>query len=116
MRKSLVVKLVFLNSALAVSGCGRSCEKDDSKKEDESAYYFFDADEIDVLEQAANLVQSLCLEAVEQVVRQNLFERFQLTREWAGYVTESWEQDEPTIYGRFDFGYAGEGQPKLLEY
>src|SRR5437016_5480411 len=31
MRKSLVVKLVFLNSALAMSACSRTCEEDEKK-------------------------------------------------------------------------------------
>jgi hypothetical protein len=34
MRKSLVVKLVLLNSALALSGCARSCQDDDKKDKD----------------------------------------------------------------------------------
>jgi glutathionylspermidine synthase len=83
---------------------------------DESAYYEFDADQIDMLESAANDVHALCLRAVEHILRENLFERFQIPPEWATHVEESWEADEPTLYGRFDFGYDGAGPPKLLEY
>ena len=34
MRKSLVVKLVLLNSVLALSGCSRTCEREDKDKEE----------------------------------------------------------------------------------
>jgi glutathionylspermidine synthase len=83
---------------------------------DESAYYEFNAAQIDVLEKAANDLHALCLRAVEHILRENLFERFQISPEWAAYVRESWDADEPTLYGRFDFGYDGFHAPKLLEY
>src|SRR5438309_1007571 len=83
---------------------------------DESACYEFNSVQIDVLEKAANDLQDLCMQAVEHIVKHNLFEQFQVPADWTGYVTQSWEQDEPTIYGRFDFGYDGVGPPKLLEY
>ena len=83
---------------------------------DESAYYEFTAGQIDVLEEAANQVHQLCLQAIEHIVRHNLWERFQVPADWVGYVRESWSQEDQTIYGRFDFGYDGAGPPKLLEY
>jgi glutathionylspermidine synthase len=83
---------------------------------DESAYYEFNADEIDILEKAANDVQELCLQAVEEIISNKLFDYFQLPPDWAHYVTQSWGQDEPTLYGRFDFGYREGEPPKLLEY
>jgi len=83
---------------------------------DESACYEFNAAQIDVLEKAANDVHALCLRAVEHILREDLFERFQVSPEWAEYVRASWDADEPTLYGRFDFGYDGAGPPRLLEY
>jgi glutathionylspermidine synthase len=83
---------------------------------DESACYEFSADQIDVLEDAANQVQDLCLQAVEHIVRHDLCDRFQIPRDWVPYVKESWDQQDPSLYGRFDFGYDGSGPPKLLEY
>ena len=83
---------------------------------DESAYYEFDAGQIDVLEKAANDVHELCLKAVEHILRENLFQRFQVPGDWIRYVAQSWDRDEPTVYGRFDFAYDGSGSPKLLEY
>ncbi len=83
---------------------------------DEKRYYEFTADQVDVLEEAADTVQDLCLQAVEHIVRHNLFERWQVPPDWSAYVTKSWEQGGPTIYGRFDFAYDGTASPKLLEY
>jgi glutathionylspermidine synthase len=83
---------------------------------DESAYYEFNADQIDALEKAANDVHGLCLEAVEHVIRTDRFDRFQIPPDWIRYVKHSWDADEPTLYGRFDFAYDGTGPPKLLEY
>src|SRR5262249_22230334 len=80
------------------------------------AYYEFTAGQIDVLEEAANQVHQLCLQAVEHIVAHNLWERFQIPADWVAYVRESWSQEDQTIYGRFDFGYDGAGPPKLLEY
>src|SRR5437870_314147 len=81
----------------------------------ESACYHFSAREIDILEQAANDLHAMCLEAVTHVIRANLSERFQIPEEWVGYVTQSWEADAPAVYGRFDLAYDGAGPPKLLE-
>ena len=83
---------------------------------DESAYYEFDSAQIDVLEKAANDVHELCLKAVEHILRENLFQQFQVPGDWISYVAESWDHDDPTVYGRFDFAYDGSGPPKLLEY
>ena len=32
------------------------------------------------------------------------------------YIERAWEEEPPSIYGRFDLGYDGTGPPKLLEY
>jgi glutathionylspermidine synthase len=83
---------------------------------DETAYYQFDAAEIDRIEKATTDLHAMCLEAVEHIIRENLFDRFRLAENWADYVVDSWERDAPTVYGRFDLGYDGSGPPKLLEY
>jgi len=31
-------------------------------------------------------------------------------------IRQSWERRDPSLYGRFDFAYGGEGDAKLLEY
>ena len=83
---------------------------------DESAYYEFTAAEIDALEAATQALDELCLNAVEQVVQRDLFDRFLIPVEHRDFIRRSWERDEHTIYGRFDLAYDGTTLPKLLEY
>ena len=83
---------------------------------DESAYYHFDANEIDAIEKAAYALNDMCLHAVQHVIDHALFERFTISPPIAKYVSESWERDELTIYGRFDLAYDGQSPPRLLEY
>lgn len=82
----------------------------------ETAHYEFTARQIDVLEQATATLNDLTLRAVEQVLAQNRFDEFRIPREFVAWVRESWERDDPTLYGRFDLLYDGSGPPKLCEY
>src|SRR5688572_27287308 len=83
---------------------------------DESAHYRFTRREVDDLERATYALDEMCLQAVEYVIRENLFEQFQVPPQFVDYVKLSWERDEVTVYGRFDFAYDGRSPPKLLEY
>src|SRR5215207_7342468 len=74
---------------------------------DESVCYLFSASQIDQLESATYELNELCLEAVEHVIRNNLFHLFQIPPEFVPWVVRSWEADEFTAYGRFDFAYDG---------
>jgi glutathionylspermidine synthase len=83
---------------------------------DESAYYHFHASEIDVIEKATYELDKMCLQAVEHVMQSRQFARFSIPPQLADLLLQSWERDELTIYGRFDFSYDGTEPPKLLEY
>ena len=83
---------------------------------DEMAYYEFSSSEIDTLERATYELQDLCLKALEQVFARNLLDRFGVPPAFQGYLRESWEGDELTVYGRFDLAFDGRSPPKLLEY
>src|SRR5438128_1490143 len=58
----------------------------------------------------------MCQKAVDHVIDNRLFDQFAIGPEYVDFLTHSWEHDEQTIYGRFDFSYNGTGPPKLLEY
>lgn len=88
---------------------------DDVPYWDESAYYSFSAGEIAALEVASYKLNEMCLEVVEYVIAQDLWEQFQIPKPFVPMVKASWERDERTIYGRFDLAFDGE-QIKLLEY
>ena len=68
----------------------------------ESACYSFSADEIDIVEAAANELHRLCLLAVERIVAERLYPRFGLSPAVAALIEASWAARQPAIYGRFD--------------
>ncbi|KQN27980.1 hypothetical protein ASF00_08620 [Sphingomonas sp. Leaf34] len=85
---------------------------------DEGAAYAFTLAEIeDDLEPAAEQLHAMCLDLVDEVVRdQQLMERLAIPREQWNYVAETWRTRQPSLYGRFDFAYDGTGPAKLYEY
>jgi glutathionylspermidine synthase len=83
---------------------------------DESIYYEFTAEEIDELEAATNWLNRATLEAVEHVIANRLLPRVGVPPAFVDFVTRSWQQDEHSVYGRFDLTYAGRGPPRLLEF
>ncbi len=83
---------------------------------DESAYYLFEKAEIDQIEAATAALDAMCLEAVEHVIREGRLDEVGVPEAFHAFVFRSWERDEHTIYGRFDFSFDGQGPPKLLEY
>ena len=83
---------------------------------DESRCYRFTADEIDRLEAAAVEVHARCLDAAEHIVSRGRMGELAIPTEWRDRVARSWRAKEPSLFGRFDFAFAGRGEPKLLEY
>lgn len=83
---------------------------------DETVCYRFDSAEIDLLEIATIELQERCLDAVQQVIDKDLFDTLQIPAHAVPLIVDSWEKDEPSLYGRFDLAYDGRTPPKLLEY
>lgn len=86
---------------------------------DESVFYSFYRREIDQLEKATYALNDLCLQAVEVLLTERpsvLVDRFFIPPPFVELCRRSWDRDEITIYGRFDFAYDGRHPPKLLEY
>ena len=83
---------------------------------DESVHYVFDMDEVLSLEAQVEVLHSMCLEAVEQVVQTERYRDFGLP-EWTWpHIERSWRRADPHLYGRFDLRYDGLRPPTLLEY
>jgi glutathionylspermidine synthase len=82
----------------------------------EEAYYSFTGAEVDRIERATYALDDLCLKAVEHVIQENLFAHFRIPPPFIDFVKHSWENDEHTIYGRFDLAFDPAGEPRLLEY
>jgi glutathionylspermidine synthase len=83
---------------------------------DESAYYLFEAAEVDQIEAATARLDEMCLEAVEHVIQEGRLGELGIPEAFHAFVARSWEFDEHTIYGRFDLAFDGLNPPKLLEY
>jgi glutathionylspermidine synthase len=87
---------------------------------DERAYYRFTLEEVerDVEEPSAELHQ-MCLALVDEVAKSEaLMDRLAIPEPMRDVVASSWRAGAPSLYGRFDFSYGGEGAgpAKLLEY
>jgi glutathionylspermidine synthase len=87
----------------------------DAKYWDESAAYIFSSKQIDALEKATNKLFEMCCEAVQHVIDKKMYAQFAIPDYMIPIIEHSWNNDEPTIYGRMDLGYAN-GQIKLLEF
>ena len=83
---------------------------------DESVHYVFEMSEILSLEADVELLHSMCLDAVDNVVTTERYRDFGIA-EWVWpHIAESWRRRDPHVYGRFDLRYDGSGPGKLLEY
>jgi len=83
---------------------------------DESACYRFASAEIDTLEKATATLYDLCCQAAEAIIRDNRFPELHIPQQFRDYIIRSWEEDEPSLYGRFDLCYGGFEPPKMLEF
>ena len=83
---------------------------------DESAFYSFTARQVDELEKATLTLNDLCLKACEHVITRRDWAAVGIDAAAGDLVARSWEQDEVTVYGRFDLVYDGNRPPKMLEY
>lgn len=83
---------------------------------DEAGWYEFSLAEIEEIEAATNTLHELCLEAVQVVLDDDRFDEFEIPLAFREWIRASWNNDDPTIYGRFDLAWDGRGVPKLLEY
>ena len=82
----------------------------------EGACYEFTSGEIDAIEAATAQVHEMCIKAAEHIVANKLYSRLGIPEAAVPLIERSWEADDPSIYGRFDFACDGSGDVKLLEY
>ena len=83
---------------------------------DETACWRLTADEVDVLDDATAELQRLCLAAVEHAVRHGKGAMLGIPDQVWPLVVQSWDRQEPSLYGRMDLRWDGTGPPLLLEY
>ena len=85
---------------------------------DESAAYAFTLREIEEdLEPVAEQLHAMCLDLVAEVAASDsLMERLAIPAAHRDFVAGSWAARAPSLYGRFDLAYDGQGPAKLYEY
>jgi glutathionylspermidine synthase len=85
---------------------------------DERAYYAFTLDEIERgIEAPTGELHAMCLELVKRAMNDdNVLRRLKIPEACWTIITDSWRRSDPTLYGRFDFSFSGQGPAKLLEY
>ncbi|WP_347111242.1 glutathionylspermidine synthase family protein [Paenarthrobacter sp. S56] len=82
----------------------------------ESAYYEFTMDEVEALENTAEDMHRMCLEAAKYLATGAMGD-IGIGRQALDLAAESLQAGDMDIYGRFDFIYDGRGGPaKMLEY
>lgn len=84
----------------------------------ESAAYAFTMAEVEQLESSTKEIFDRCMDAVEHIVRQGRYAEFDIPTDLHELVGRSWDEDDPTVYGRFDLAYDGDAAhpPTLLEF
>lgn len=85
----------------------------------EEAFYCFSSEEIALLEEATSEVYRMYCEAVQYVLDEHpdFMERMlNIPPELVERIRCSWEDDDLSLYGRFDFMLDKAGIPKLLEF
>lgn len=85
---------------------------------DDAAAYSFTLEEVERdIETAATDLQAMCLDLVASVITDEAaLTKLAIPQTHWEFIAASWRASEPSLYGRFDFGYDGAGPPKLYEY
>ena len=77
--------------------------------------YEFTLAEIDKIEDATNELHAMCMDFVADEVKQGDYEYYRFTDLQKNLIEQSWRENAPHLYGRFDFGYDGNNL-KMFEY
>jgi len=85
---------------------------------DERGYYAFTLEEIEAkIEAPTGEIDAMCLELVGRAIDDEQYlKRLKIPEAFWPLVSESWQRDEASLYGRLDLGFDGQGTAKLLEY
>ncbi len=80
-------------------------------------YYEISSKQADLIYKASNELWTMCLDAVEYIIKNKQYQHFSIPSFMIPHIEQSWENDEPSIYGRFDFAYDPETNAlKMLEF
>lgn len=81
------------------------------------AHYSFSPGEIQSIRDATNELHGMMRTIVEHVIVKSRFKELCIPEAFIPLIKDSWEKEDPSVYGRFDLWFGGEGlAPKLYEY
>lgn len=103
------------NKAVRLESRGLSFHAWDNYWKETTAYKFTSL-QVDRIEAASNELLHMLEEAGEHIVNNHLLGQLGIPPRFHEAVAASWRNEDPTLYGRFDFAYNGEGWPKMLEF
>ena len=85
---------------------------------DERAYYAFTLAEIERdFEAPTGELDAMCRELVARAVDdERMLKVLRIPERFWTFIAASWKRGDPSLYGRFDLSYDGQGPAKLLEY
>src|SRR5436305_7791151 len=85
---------------------------------DERAYYAFTLKEIEEdIEAPTAELDGMCRELVARAVDdERMLRVLRIPERYWTFIAASWKRGDPSLYGRFDLSYDGQGPAKLLEY
>jgi len=85
---------------------------------DERAYYAFALEEIErAIEAPTGEIDAMCLELVGRAIDdEEYLRRLKVPEVFWPLISASWHRDDPSLYGRLDLSFGGNGPAKLLEY
>src|SRR5215475_15134926 len=78
---------------------------------DERGYYAFTLEEIEQeIEAPTAEIDAMCLELVGRVIGDaHYLERLKIPEQFWPLIAESWQRDQPSLYGRLDLNFDGRG-------
>jgi len=82
----------------------------------ESAFWELSAAEVDQIEAATNELHQRCIDAAGHIIDNKRYAEFGIPAAAIPLIEWSWQQEPPSIYGRFDLAFDGMSPPRLLEY
>jgi glutathionylspermidine synthase len=83
----------------------------------EDACFVLSEAEVEILHAAAGTCEALVREALVGLTQSaELMAAMGLPKRLAEAAARTWRRCDPSLYGRFDFAWDGQGPPKLLEY
>lgn len=82
----------------------------------EDSYYALSEEDVERIHKATESCYKMYCELVEEVISKDLWDDFNIPRFMVPAIIRSWEEDDLSLYGRFDFAFDNLGNIKLLEF